>query len=141
MIALKRLCLVRAKGVSIASSASISLSSEWVLGERGGIRIGEETLVAFKALILAVDENGASCPVTIGRHCFIGGGSLIGPGVSIGDGSIVGAGAVVLRDVPARSIVAGNPARIIASEIAVGPYGRLPEADANTARLWRDDPE
>ena len=33
---------------------------------------------------------------------------------------------------------ATSPARIMASDIEVGPYGRLPEADANTARLWRD---
>ena len=138
LIGLKRFYLVWIKGAKIAPSVSLSLSSEWVVGERGGITVGEETLIAFKALLLAVDEGGATIPVTIGRHCFIGGGSLIGPGVTVGDGSIVGAGAVVLEDIPPRSIVAGNPARIIARDIEVGPYGRLPEADANTAKLWRD---
>lgn len=47
------------------------------------------------------------------------------PGVVIGDGSIVAAGSVVTKDVPARSIVAGNPARVIRSDIDTGPYGRL----------------
>ncbi|MDM8529146.1 hypothetical protein QUF58_13180 [Anaerolineales bacterium HSG24] len=40
--------------------------------------------------------------------------TIILPGVSIGYGSVVGAGAVVYKDVPAMSIVSGNPAKIIA---------------------------
>ena len=43
----------------------------------------------------------------------IGSGAVIGPGVRIGAGAIVGAGAVVLRDIPAYTTAAGNPARII----------------------------
>jgi maltose O-acetyltransferase len=47
--------------------------------------------------------------------CFIGYHSIILMGVRIGNGSIVGAGAVVTRDVPANSVVAGNPARVVCS--------------------------
>jgi acetyltransferase-like isoleucine patch superfamily enzyme len=54
---------------------------------------------------------------------------LILPGITVGDNSIVGAGSVVTRDVPPRTIVAGNPARIIRSDIKVGKYGRLEGAD------------
>lgn len=43
----------------------------------------------------------------------IGSGAVIGPGVCIGNHSIIGAGAVVINDVPAYSIVAGNPATVI----------------------------
>jgi acetyltransferase-like isoleucine patch superfamily enzyme len=48
-------------------------------------------------------------------NCFIGVESIIMPGVTIGPDSIVGAGAVVTRDVPPRTVVAGNPARLICS--------------------------
>lgn len=54
-------------------------------------------------------------PVTIGNDVWIGGGATILPGVIIGDGAVVGAGSVVTRNVPPRTAVAGNPARIIKS--------------------------
>lgn len=136
LIAAKRAWLVRVKGARIDPSVSLSLSSQWIVGAPGAITVGERTLIAFKTLIMAEDECGEVRPVTIGRHCFIGGGAMILPGVTIGEGSIVGAGSVVADDVPPHSIVAGNPARVIRSNVETGAFGRLPEADANTALLW-----
>ena len=52
-------------------------------------------------------------PIFIGNDCWIGGGAIISPGVTIGDRCIVGAGAVVLKDIPADTIVGGNPAKPI----------------------------
>jgi maltose O-acetyltransferase len=52
-------------------------------------------------------------PIRIGDGVWIGGGAIILPGVTIGDGCIIGAGSVVLRNVPAGSLAAGNPARLI----------------------------
>lgn len=49
--------------------------------------------------------------VVIGRGAFLGVHCIVLPGVSIGANAYVGAGAVVTRDVPARTVVAGNPAR------------------------------
>jgi acetyltransferase-like isoleucine patch superfamily enzyme len=51
--------------------------------------------------------------VTIGHNVWIGGNAVICPGVTIGDNCVIGAGSVVTKDVPAWSIAAGNPARVI----------------------------
>ena len=51
-------------------------------------------------------------PITIGNDVWIGGHSTILPGVTIGDGAVIAAGSVVTKDVPARTLVAGNPAKI-----------------------------
>ncbi|MCT3430976.1 hypothetical protein EFQ32_09720 [Limosilactobacillus fermentum] len=51
--------------------------------------------------------------VTIGNDVWIGGKATILPGVTIGDNVVVAAGAVVTKDVPANTIVAGVPARVI----------------------------
>jgi acetyltransferase-like isoleucine patch superfamily enzyme len=48
---------------------------------------------------------------TIRRGARIGGGAVLCPGVEIGEEAFVGAGAVVVRDVPPRTVVVGNPAR------------------------------
>lgn len=50
-------------------------------------------------------------PITVGDYVWIGAGAIILPGVTIGEGAVVAAGAVVTKDVAARMIVAGNPAR------------------------------
>jgi acetyltransferase-like isoleucine patch superfamily enzyme len=50
---------------------------------------------------------------TIRRGARVGGGAILCPGVEIGAEAFVGAGAVVVRDVPPRMIVVGNPARVL----------------------------
>jgi acetyltransferase-like isoleucine patch superfamily enzyme len=50
---------------------------------------------------------------TIRRGARIGGGAVLCPGIEIGEEAFVGAGAVVTRDVPARMLVVGNPARVL----------------------------
>lgn len=52
-------------------------------------------------------------PITVKDNVWIGASSIILPGVTIGEGAIVAAGAVVTKDVPARTIVAGNPAKVM----------------------------
>ena len=50
---------------------------------------------------------------TIRRGARVGGGAILCPAVEIGEEAFVGAGAVVTKDVPARMLVVGNPARVV----------------------------
>ncbi|MEI8104553.1 MAG: N-acetyltransferase [Actinomycetes bacterium] len=50
---------------------------------------------------------------TVRRGARVGGGAVLCPGIEIGEDAFVGAGAVVTKDVPARKLVVGNPARIL----------------------------
>lgn len=54
-----------------------------------------------------------SAPITIGDGCWICSGATVCGGVTIGENSVIAAGAVVTRDVPANSLVAGVPARVV----------------------------
>ena len=136
------LALVRAwhrhvRGVRMGNGSRASLAARLRQRRKGLIAVGPETLIAFEALILTHDPvTGADMPVSIGGRCFIGGGCTILPGVTVGDESIVAAGAVVMTDVPPRSVVAGNPARVIRSGIKVRRFGRLEGADDKTRALY-----
>jgi acetyltransferase-like isoleucine patch superfamily enzyme len=126
LVSLKRAYYNHIWGMDIDPTATFSLSAHFDLTYPKGVHIGPETYVAFGAVILAHDmTRGAYRDTRIGRRCFIGARSFILPGVQIGDECIVGAGSVVTKDVPSRSIAAGNPARVIRSNIVVGRYGRL----------------
>jgi maltose O-acetyltransferase len=78
---------------------------------------------------------GAMCinkPITIGKNCWIGAGSIIVGGVTIGDGTTIGAGSVVTRDIPAGVLAAGNPCRVIRSASRRDQAAN--DADANAER-------
>ncbi|MFB5979671.1 sugar O-acetyltransferase [Lactobacillus delbrueckii] len=67
-------------------------------------------------------------PITVGNNVWIGGGVRVVPGVTIGDNSVIGAGSVVVKDVPANSVAAGNPCRVIRE---------ITEADKNSDLNWK----
>lgn len=128
-------------GMHIHPTASFSLSAKFDRTNPKGVHVGEETYVAFDAAILTHDlTRGLYLNTHIGRRCFIGARSIILPGVTIGDECVIGSGAVVTKDIPPRSLVAGNPAKIIRSDIKIiSRYGRMAREDeieaANVAAL------
>ncbi len=52
-------------------------------------------------------------PTLVKKGASIGANATILPGLTIGEGAMVGAGAVVTKDVPPRTLVVGNPARVV----------------------------
>ncbi|MCP2044253.1 DapH/DapD/GlmU-related protein [Pontibacter sp. HSC-36F09] len=62
-----------------------------------------------------------SKPIIIGENVWIGQGVRINKGVTIGDNSIIASGAIVTKDVPANAIAAGNPAKIVKTDIQNEP--------------------
>ena len=91
------------------------------------ITIGDGCAIGRNVLIMDFDAheiiyadgttNRITAPIHIGKHVWIGAGATILKGVTIGDNAVIGAGSVVTRDVPANTIVAGNPAHIIREHI------------------------
>jgi acetyltransferase-like isoleucine patch superfamily enzyme/coenzyme F420-reducing hydrogenase beta subunit len=89
------------------------------------IEIGEECRIGRNVTIR--DNNGGhymsiqgyktSKPVIIGKHVWICEGATIMQGVKIGDGAIIGSHSVVYSNVPAFSLVSGNPARVVQTNI------------------------
>lgn len=54
-------------------------------------------------------------PIRIGNNVWIGAHTCVLPGVTIGDNCVIGAGSVVNKDIPANSLAAGNPCKVIRS--------------------------
>jgi UDP-2-acetamido-3-amino-2,3-dideoxy-glucuronate N-acetyltransferase len=86
-----------------------------------GVFIGHSVTFINDRFPRATRQDGAlqtdtdwQCEATVvKRGASIGSGSTVLCGVTIGEEAIVGAGSVVTKDVPARTVVAGNPARVI----------------------------
>lgn len=120
--------LIRVWGMDIGRDTMISLKANLDLTYPEGVHIGEGTCVAFDAAVLTHDyARGVYLHTHIGRFCMIGARSIIMPGVRIGDHAVVGAGSIVTRDVPAHSMVVGNPARVVRGDIMTGRWGRIIE--------------
>lgn len=94
-------------GCSIAAQRSIRIGADCHFGPYTNILDNEYHDV--------YDHHATpeSRPISIGDNVWIGTRVIILPGVTIGDGAVIGAGAVVTHDIPARSVAAGNPARVL----------------------------
>jgi acetyltransferase-like isoleucine patch superfamily enzyme len=133
--------VIHPKNVRIGSNCAIN-HDVFIIGAHG-IDIGDDVVLSARVMLIDAGLDPASFgtpaerryvdrPIRIGRGTWIGAGAMILPGVTVGERSVVGAGSVVTRDVPALSVVAGNPARVIrkigAAETGSSSSGDLPNS-------------
>lgn len=141
LVDIKRAFFNRVLGMNIHPTAQLSLSAKPDKTFPQGVHIGEFSYLAFNSRVLTHDRTrGLYLHTRIGKNCFIGGESIVLPGITIGDNCVIGAGSVVTKDVPDRCIAAGNPAKIIRTDIEVGKFGRFVEADETERTLRSEDP-
>jgi acetyltransferase-like isoleucine patch superfamily enzyme len=85
------------------------------------VRVGDNCMFAENCFVTDADWHdlyhriypGKRAPVRIGNNVWLADSVTVCKGVSIGDNCVVGAASVVTRDLPANSIAAGNPARVV----------------------------
>jgi maltose O-acetyltransferase len=124
------------KNINVEKGAFFGTGSKIEIGDNSGIgincqlwgpvKIGKDVLMGpevtiitashkFDRIDIPIRHQGRhpDSPVLISDDVWIGTRAIILPGITVGQGAIIGAGAIVTKDVPAYSIVGGNPAKII----------------------------
>ncbi|WP_298334097.1 acyltransferase [uncultured Erythrobacter sp.] len=135
-----RTWLRRVWGMTIGEGVRISRKANLDYTHPKGVHIGEYTIVTPGVHIFTHDfVRRVHVSTYIGSNCFLGAGSIILPGVTIGDHCVIAAGSVVTADVPSRSVVGGNPAKVLKSNIKTGPYGIMGNLQPHELAVFEDD--
>ena len=122
------------------------------------IRIGEQCVIADKAMFIDFDHGVVEVErpirrqgiykrdVEVGSNVWIGYGACVLRGVRVGDNSVIGTNSVVTKDVPANAVVGGIPARVLRMREAPEslrwerPVEPDPEAETTLQPPRPDDP-
>ena len=80
-----------------------------------GCTLRQSTTIGNKTL---ADGSESGCPV-LGDGVDVGANAVILGAIQIGEGAVIGAGSVVVKDVPAGAVMAGNPARVVREKTVV----------------------
>lgn len=111
------------QGITLGDN--VGIPRDVTLDGRGGVEIGDDTIIGFESIILTathiskdkdtpIRKQGMFCaPVKIGKNVWTGARVIILPGLTIGDGAIIAANSVVDKDVPANAVYGGVPAHFI----------------------------
>lgn len=110
-------------GRNIELGKNIYMNFNCTILDCAKVKIGDNTLLGPNCQIYTpchptdaktrIELTEWAEPVTIGKNCWLGGNVTVLPGVNIGNNSVIGAGSVVTKNIPANSIAAGNPCKVI----------------------------
>ncbi|MCH5152091.1 MAG: sugar O-acetyltransferase [Clostridiales bacterium] len=108
-------------GMNIKVGSHVFINSACCFQDQGGIEIGDNVQIGHQTVIATLNHdlnpekrwNMIPAPVKIGNNVWIGSHATILSGVTVGDNAVIAAGAVVTKDVPANTVVAGVPAKVI----------------------------
>ena len=114
---------------SIKLGKEVKINSTCHIGSINKIEVGEQTLLGSHVLIIdhshgrnEIEELSkhpsdrslfSKGEIIIGKRCWICENAVVLPGVHIGDETTIAANAVVTKDIPARCVAAGNPAKVV----------------------------
>jgi maltose O-acetyltransferase len=107
--------------ITIGTNVFINFGSSIVASKL--VSIGDDCLIGTHVMVMDCDFHRVEdkswdttgYPVTIEDRVWLANRSIVLKGVRVGHDAVVAAGAVVTRDVPPRTVVAGNPARVVRS--------------------------
>ncbi|WP_256105548.1 DapH/DapD/GlmU-related protein [Streptomyces sp. ODS05-4] len=109
-------------GVNITVGREVFVNQGCRFNDIGGIEIGDEVMLGPDVSLISAGHpldprqrrtGITKAPIRIGRNVWIGARATVLQGVDVGADAVVAAGAVVTRDVPAGTLVAGVPARVV----------------------------
>jgi acetyltransferase-like isoleucine patch superfamily enzyme len=118
-------CKIRCHEGIVEIGAKTVLGQECTISAYQRVRIGEQCVVADRAMFIDFDHGVVDVErpirlqgiykrdVVVGSNVWVGYGACILRGVRVGDNSIIGSNSVVTRDVPANAVVGGVPAKVI----------------------------
>ena len=119
---------LRAAGYQVGHSVNVGVElhvTDALHSDECSLSIGDRAAIGQRVLIILSSHPGRSRlreeigaihgSVTICEDAWIGAGAILLPNVTVGEQAVVAAGAVVTKDVPPRTVVAGDPARHLRS--------------------------
>lgn len=114
-------------GANLKIGKQVFINSGAMFTDLGGIELEDKVLVGPNVTIISVNHSldpekrhGVELKaVLIKENAWLGANATILPGVTVGENAVVAAGAVVSKDVPANTVVAGVPAKVIKKSLGL----------------------
>ena len=108
-------------GIFTRIGKNVFINHDCTFLDIGGITLEDDVLIGPKVSLITEShplnpterKSLLVNPVVIKRNAWIGAGATILPGVTVGENAVVASGAIVSKDVPANTVVAGIPAKVI----------------------------